>query len=87
LFDINECLLDQVIFGIAYPNLCHPGIKDITEDRELIALFLVCHFKKFGGLVLPPLAAARTLQEAHEKLVRQDKAANRRMSLMHYPSW
>jgi hypothetical protein len=87
MFDTNEGLLDQVIFGIVYPDLCNPGIKDITQDRELIALLLVRHFKNFGGLVLPPLAAARDLQAAHEKVVRADIAAGREMSPMHYPSW
>jgi hypothetical protein len=87
MFDNNEGLLDQVIFGIACPELCHAGIKDITKDREFIALLLVRHFKSFGGLVLPPLAAARELQEAHDQVVRQESAAGREMSQMHYPNW
>jgi hypothetical protein len=87
MFDNNEGLLDQVIFGNFYPDPCSLDIKDITQDRELVALLLVRHFKNFGGLVLPPLAAARDAQTAHEKVVRADIAAGREISAMHYPNW
>ncbi|KAF1831261.1 hypothetical protein BDW02DRAFT_650011 [Decorospora gaudefroyi] len=87
LFDENELLLDQVIFGIAYPELCHAGLRDIAQDRELTTLLLVRHFKKFGGLVLPPLGEVRDLQKAHERVVRAGLAAGRVPSPMVYPIW
>jgi hypothetical protein len=87
MFDTNDGLLDQVIFGVAYPDLCHPGVQDIAQDREFLALILVRHFKKFGGLVLPPLEEARKLQEGHVPVVRADVAAGREASQIHYPNW
>jgi hypothetical protein len=87
MFDNNEGLLDQVIFGVVYPDLCHAGLKDIAQDRELIALLLVRHFKRFGGLVLPPLAVALKLQTEHELVVRADVAAGRWIGQIHYPNW
>jgi hypothetical protein len=87
MFDDNEGLLDQVIFGIVYPDLCNPGIRDITKDREMIAILLVRHFKRFGGLVLPPLDAALKLQEEHERVVRLDLKKGREAKWMHYPNW
>jgi|TARA_R110002003_G_scaffold225_2_gene16549 hypothetical protein len=87
MFDENEGLLDQLIFGIANPGLCHPGVADLASDREMVALLLVRHFKKHGGLILPPLEAARTLQDAHVRVVREDLAAGRQPSPMHYPNW
>jgi hypothetical protein len=49
LFDNNEGLLDEVIFGVACPDLCHEGVGDFVHGRELFALLLVRHFKKFGA--------------------------------------
>jgi hypothetical protein len=87
IFDENEGLIDQVIFGIVYPDLCNPGVQNITGDREMIALLLVRHFKRFGGLVLPPLEAAKKRQEEHERVVREDLVAKREPGWMHYPNW
>ena len=87
MFDDNNLLLDQVIFGIAHPDLCHAGIRDITQDRELVTLLLVRHLKKFGGLVLPPSELARLRQEAHEQVVRVELAAHRPPGHMVYPVW
>jgi hypothetical protein len=83
----NEGFLDQVIFGLAYPKLCHEGVKDIAEDREMVILLLIRHFKKHGGLVLPPMGPALSLQEKHVEVVRQDIAAGRMPSRMYYPKW
>jgi hypothetical protein len=87
LFDKNEGLLDQVIFGIQFPDLCHPGVREFVGDRRLVALLLVRHFKKSGGLVLPPLDGAQQLSEAHAQTVRADMAAGRQPMPMHYPNW
>lgn len=87
MFDNNEGLLDQVIFGVQFPDLCHSGVRDIVDDRRLIALLLVRHFKKFGGLVLPPLAPAQELSTKHAQTVRADMAAGRQPAPMHYPNW
>jgi hypothetical protein len=76
-----------VIFGITHPELCHPGIKDITEDRELVTLLLVRHSKKFGGLVLPPLPEVRPLEDAHAAAVQADLRAARKPIHMEYPVW
>jgi hypothetical protein len=75
----NESLLDQVIFGIVYLKLCSPGIKDIAQDRELVALLLVRHFKNFDSLALPPLAAASDVKKAHDKVVKADIVAGHEM--------
>jgi hypothetical protein len=87
MFDDNNLLLDQVIFGIAHPYLCLAGIRDIAQDRDLVTLLLVRHFKKFGGLVLPPSKLARLRQEAHEQVVRAELAAQRSPGHMVYPVW
>jgi hypothetical protein len=88
MFDENYGLLDQVIFCIAHPKLpCHSHVKDIAENRELVVLLLVRHFRKHGGLILPPLAAAVELQEAHVRIMEADIAAGRKPAMMHYPNW
>jgi hypothetical protein len=87
MFDENEGLLDQVIFGIQFPKLCHPGVADIVGDRRLVALLLVRHFKKFGGLVLPPLDGTQELAQIHAKVLEKDMEAGRFYTAMHYPNW
>ncbi|KAH7066046.1 hypothetical protein BKA63DRAFT_584909 [Paraphoma chrysanthemicola] len=87
MFDNNKDLLDQVIFGVANPDLCHPALTDFIDNRQLIAVLLVRHFKKFGGLVLPPLQAARNIQDAHVQVVRAKKAAGEDPPFMAYPNW
>jgi len=76
-----------VIFGVTHPDLCHPGVKDICGNRELVLLLTVRHFKKSGGIVLPPLPSASALQDAHAQGVRADIAANREPGQMHYANW
>ncbi|KAH7067206.1 hypothetical protein FB567DRAFT_509413 [Paraphoma chrysanthemicola] len=87
MFDNNKALLDQVIFGVANPELCHPALTDFIDNRQLIAVLLVRHFKKFGGLVLPPLQAARNIQDAHVQVVRAKKATGEEPPFMAYPNW
>ncbi|KAF1936098.1 hypothetical protein EJ02DRAFT_414603 [Clathrospora elynae] len=87
MFENNEALLSQVVFGIVHPTLCHPGLRDIASDRELVTLLLIRHFKKYGGLLLPPLAEVRSLQDKHEQGVRADLAAGKQPVAMVYPNW
>jgi hypothetical protein len=87
LFDNKEGLLDEVIFGIVCPDLCHEGVRDFVHDRELVALLLFRHFKKFGGLVLPPHPEVRDMQAAHEDVVRADVTVGRQRTVMRYPNW
>ncbi|KAH3950033.1 hypothetical protein HBI56_008880 [Parastagonospora nodorum] len=87
MFDSNPALLDQVIFGVQFPALCHPGVADFVDDRKLIALLLVRHFKNHGGLVLPPLDDAQPLSEEHAERLTRHMAAGGRYVPMHYPNW
>jgi hypothetical protein len=87
MFDSNPALLDQVIFGVQFPALCHPGVADFVDDKKLIALLLVRHFKNHGGLVLPPLDDAQPLSEGHAERLTRHMAAGGRYVPMHYPNW
>ncbi|KAF1846127.1 uncharacterized protein K460DRAFT_339070 [Cucurbitaria berberidis CBS 394.84] len=91
LIDSNERALDQVIWGITHPSDCHPGVKSIVENPALVDLLLIRHFKAHGGLVLPPLQAARELQEAHEIVAKEEMASGKTWctgrTMMHYPNW
>jgi hypothetical protein len=83
--------MDQIIWGMTHPDDIHPGVASIVENPALVDLLLVCHYKKWGGLVLPPLQAARILQDAHEVLAEKEKQqgltwTNGR-SLIKYPNW
>ncbi|KAF1916659.1 hypothetical protein BDU57DRAFT_497495 [Ampelomyces quisqualis] len=86
-FESHPGLLDQVVFGIACPELCHRGVKDVVDNRRLVALLLMRHFKKFGGLCLPPLEAGREAHAKNVKHVKADMAARREPTLVHYPNW
>ncbi|KAI4951971.1 hypothetical protein J4E91_003433 [Alternaria rosae] len=91
LVENNANAMDQIIWGITHRDDCHPGVESIIGNLALVDLLLVRHFKKWGGLVLPPLRAARGLQDAHEVVADQEKqrgltwASGR--SLMKYPNW
>ncbi|KAI4713537.1 hypothetical protein J4E89_000983 [Alternaria sp. Ai002NY15] len=91
LIENNASAMDQIIWGITHPDDCHPGVESIISNAALVDLLLVRHYKKWGGLVLPPLQAARGLQDAHEVVAEQEKqrgmtwASGR--SLMKYPNW
>ena len=54
-----------------------------------IAVLLIRHFKRRGGLVLPPLLAARVKQDAHEEVLRREKEAGRSVDgiFIRYPMW
>lgn len=86
-FDENPDLLDEVIFGVCHPDLANPGVEDIIQDRELISLLLVRHFKFHGGLCLPSLQPARQITETHEGQVRAELAAGCPPSNVRYPTW
>lgn len=61
----------------------------VDSDLFFIIVLLIRHFKYYGGLVLPPMQAARVKQAVHEALVESEKALNRSTELLfiHYPNW
>lgn len=91
LVENNINAMDQIVWGVTHRDDCHPGVESIVNNAALVDLLLVRHYKKWGGLVLPPLQAARGLQDAHEVVAEQEKqrgmtwASGR--SLMKYPNW
>lgn len=82
-------MVDQLIWGVTHPNDAHPGLRRHFADTFFVAVLLIRHFKYHGGLVLPPLQAARIKQAVHETLVASEKALNRSTEtlFMHYPNW
>jgi hypothetical protein len=91
LVENNANAMDQIIWGMTHRDDVHPGIASIVENTALVDLLLVRHYKKWGGLVLPPLQAARGLQDAHEVIAEQEKQRGLTWtsgrSLMKYPNW
>jgi hypothetical protein len=91
LVENNENAMDQIIWGMTHRDDVHPGIASIVANAALVDLLLVRHYKKWGGLVLPPLQAARGLQDSQEVAAEQEKqrgltwASGR--SMMKYPNW
>lgn len=79
--------MDQIIFGVANPAYCHPGVKDMAADRELVLLLLIRHFKKHGGLILPPLADALPVQDRYLLELQAAAAAERNLPDIHYANW
>jgi len=91
LVENNINAMDQIVWGVTHRDDCHPGVESIVNNAALVDLLLVRHYKKWGGLVLPPLQAARGLQDAHEVVAEQEKQrgmtwASGRL-LMKYPNW
>lgn len=83
-------MIDQLIWGLTHPSDAHLGVRDdLHNDHFFIAVLLIRHFKYHGGLVLPPLQAARSKQAVHEALVASEKALNHSIEtlFMHYPNW
>ena len=60
-------------------------------NPALVDILLIRHFKKHGGLVLPPLVAARAAQEAFEAVLQREKDEGRTWetgrSMLRYPNW
>lgn len=86
----DPAMVDQLIWGLTHRNDAHPGVRsDLDSDLFFIIVLLIRHFKYYGGLVLPPMQAARVKQAVHEALVESEKALNRSTELlfMHYPNW
>ncbi|KAL1603107.1 hypothetical protein SLS59_004764 [Nothophoma quercina] len=86
----DPAMTDQLIWGLTHRNDAHPGVRsDLDSDFFFIIVLLIRHFKYYGGLVLPPMQAARVKQAVHEALVESEKALNRSTELlfMHYPNW
>ncbi|PZD27184.1 hypothetical protein A1F96_06968 [Pyrenophora tritici-repentis] len=92
LVDANPHVLSQVIWGLTHPNDVHHGVQDIVSNQALIDILLIRHFKMHGGLVLPPLAGARGVQDFFEKLAEKEKAEGKKWAegnrtMMRYPNW
>ncbi|KAF3029175.1 hypothetical protein E8E12_000832 [Didymella heteroderae] len=85
----DPAMVDQLVWGLTHPDDAHPGVCHDFSDTFFIAVLLVRHFKYHGGLILPPLQAARVKQATHETLVASEKALNHsiEMLFMHYPNW
>jgi hypothetical protein len=83
--------MDQIVWGMTHPEDVHPGVASIVGNTALVDLLIVRHYKKWSGLILPPLQAARRLQDAHEVVANQEKDQglqwNGGRSLMKYPNW
>lgn len=82
-------MIDQLVWGLTHPDNAHAGVRRDFDDSFFIAVLLIRHFKYHGGLILPPLQAARTKQEIHETLIISEKALNRSTEalFMYYPNW
>ncbi|KAG9194025.1 hypothetical protein G6011_04060 [Alternaria panax] len=91
LIENNEDAMDQIIWGMTHPKDINPGVASIVANTALVDLLLVRHYKKWGGLVLPPLQAARGLQDVHEVVAKQEKDHGLQWddgrSLVKYPNW
>jgi hypothetical protein len=85
----DPAMVDQLVWGLTHPADAHPGVRRDFDDPFFIAVLLIQHFKYHGGLILPPLQAARVKQAVHEALVASEKALNRstEMLFMYYPNW
>lgn len=77
------------MWAVTHPNDAHPQIRRDLDDKFFIAVLLIRHFKYRGGLVLPPLLAARVRQDAHEEVLRREKEAGRNVDsiFIRYPKW
>lgn len=91
LVDSNPAVLSQIIWGMTHPDDANPGVQDIISNPALVDILLIRHLKKHGGLVLPPLAAARGAQESFEAVSGREKSEGKTWttgrSMMRYPNW
>ncbi|RMZ68464.1 hypothetical protein GMOD_00008170 [Pyrenophora seminiperda CCB06] len=91
LVDSNPLVLDQIIWGMTHPHDANPGVQDIIEMPVLVDILLVRHFRRHGGLVLPPLEEARKVVEVAEVRAVREKAEGLRWGagreLVRYPNW
>ena len=81
--------MDQLVWAVTHPDDAHPQIRRDLEDKFFIAVLLIRNFKHRGGIVLPPLLAAREKQDAHEAVLRREKEAGRSVDslFIRYPKW
>lgn len=52
-------MIDQLVWAVTHPADAHSQIRRDLLDHFFVAVLLIRHFKRSGGLVLPPLLAAR----------------------------
>ncbi|KAJ4392507.1 hypothetical protein N0V91_011384 [Didymella pomorum] len=60
---------DQLVWVLTHPGSAHAGVRRDFDNAFFVAVLLIRHFKYHGGLVLPPLRAARVKQEIHLALL------------------
>jgi hypothetical protein len=81
--------MDQLVWAVTHPEDAHSKIRRDLSDVFFIAVLLIRHFKHNGGIILPPLLAARVTQDAHEEVLRKEKEAGRGVEnvFIRYPKW
>ena len=66
----------------------HEGMVPIARHPEMVALLLIRHYRIYGGLVLPPLPAARQANLDYAEQVASAQACGQEVGFpIHYPSW
>jgi hypothetical protein len=78
-----------LVWAVTHPADANSQIRRDLNDTFFIAVLLIKEFKDDGGIVLPPLLAARVKQDAHEEVLRKEKEAGRGVDgvFIHYPKW
>jgi hypothetical protein len=79
-----------LIYSIANPDDVHPGVADIIPHRSLVLMLLARHFKKHGGLCLPPRADVLSIQYAFRRQREEMRAHHTpqdSLPIMNYPNW
>ncbi|KAH6883267.1 hypothetical protein BKA58DRAFT_417061 [Alternaria rosae] len=74
-FDRNPSLVHELVLRIANPELGHPSMDWIRANRSLVDILLYRHYQRYGGLMLPPTAAALRAMEQHEAAIAAARAA------------
>jgi len=85
----NPFVVDQLVWAVTHPADAHSKIRQDLLDVFFIAVLLIRHFKRGRGIVLPPLLAARVVQDTHEEVLGREKEAGRGVEgvFIHYPKW
>ena len=78
-----------MVWAVTHPADAHSQISRDLLDVFFIAVLLIRHSKRGHGIVLPPLLAARVVQDSHEEVLRREKEAGRSIEgiFIHYPKW
>ncbi|KAF2032777.1 hypothetical protein EK21DRAFT_109522 [Setomelanomma holmii] len=73
-FDNDSRLIHELILRIADPDLGHPSMEPIRQNRSMVELLLYRHFQRHGGLNLPPTNPAVQAMQQYESTVAQARA-------------